>query len=559
MATIVTRSGKGSELTFAEMDANFTNLNTDKIELTNLSVTDSGGDGSLAYNNSTGVITYTGPSAAEVRAHITAGEGIDISSGEISGEDATDSNKGIASFSSSNFTVSSGAVSVKTDGINDTHIDFGTGTNQVSSADVPEQTNLYYTDARARASISASGSLSYNSSTGALTYTQGNTDTVAEGSSNLYYTAERVDDQVNTLMTAGSNISLTYDDTAGTLTVAATGTATTINNNADNRVITGSGTADTLNGESTLLYDGTSLSNTTAPTFTEASTPIQLNGTQPNAGGYNVYKSINTGTSRGGQGYRSQPSAPGSGHKVDTHTLFFDLDDDYGLRPGGSYQGDRNFYLQANHTADQLSIYMDGFSNNTIESFDGANGSYGRTPIELHGSTTTIKAGGTAALTATSSTLTAGVELDMDGDNIKLGGGDVDLEGGNLVSTGGSIAFSQKLNVDANGAGQIVMELNNSSATAAGLQIDVGTPTTANHSSGDALVVRRGKTGSFQEVFKVSSAGTDAAQGIVTINNIDALTNQDTGTPTTGAPSGSPTGYIEIVINGVQRFIPYYT
>ena len=32
MATIVTRSGKGSALTFAEGDANFTNLNTDKIE-----------------------------------------------------------------------------------------------------------------------------------------------------------------------------------------------------------------------------------------------------------------------------------------------------------------------------------------------------------------------------------------------------------------------------------------------------------------------------------------------------------------------------------------------
>ena len=37
-----------------------------------LSVTDSGGDGSLAYNDSTGVFTYTGPSAAEVRAHISA-------------------------------------------------------------------------------------------------------------------------------------------------------------------------------------------------------------------------------------------------------------------------------------------------------------------------------------------------------------------------------------------------------------------------------------------------------------------------------------------------------
>ena len=38
MATIVTRAGKGSALTHNEMDANFTNLNTDKIELTNLSV-----------------------------------------------------------------------------------------------------------------------------------------------------------------------------------------------------------------------------------------------------------------------------------------------------------------------------------------------------------------------------------------------------------------------------------------------------------------------------------------------------------------------------------------
>ena len=32
MATIVTRTGKGSALTFAEGDANFTNLNNDKLE-----------------------------------------------------------------------------------------------------------------------------------------------------------------------------------------------------------------------------------------------------------------------------------------------------------------------------------------------------------------------------------------------------------------------------------------------------------------------------------------------------------------------------------------------
>ena len=61
----------------------------------NISVTDSGGDGSLSYNNGTGVITYTGPSQAEanaridaaptnVRAHFSAGTGLTLSSGQYS-------------------------------------------------------------------------------------------------------------------------------------------------------------------------------------------------------------------------------------------------------------------------------------------------------------------------------------------------------------------------------------------------------------------------------------------------------------------------------------------
>ena len=73
---------------------NFTNTPTlptlgtdfvDSVEARELiSVTDAGGDGSLSYNNSTGVITYTGPSASEVRAHFSAGTGVTISSGQIS-------------------------------------------------------------------------------------------------------------------------------------------------------------------------------------------------------------------------------------------------------------------------------------------------------------------------------------------------------------------------------------------------------------------------------------------------------------------------------------------
>ena len=98
-------------------------VDTDADFRSKISVTDAGGDGSLSYNSSTGVITYTGPSASEVRAHFTAGEGIDIASGVISGEDATTVNKGIASFNTNDFTVTSGAVSIKTGGISTSQIE----------------------------------------------------------------------------------------------------------------------------------------------------------------------------------------------------------------------------------------------------------------------------------------------------------------------------------------------------------------------------------------------------------------------------------------------------
>ena len=60
MSTIVTRSGKGSPLTNNEIDANFNNLNTDKLETGSLSVTtNSAGTAGLAYTSN--VFTYTPP------------------------------------------------------------------------------------------------------------------------------------------------------------------------------------------------------------------------------------------------------------------------------------------------------------------------------------------------------------------------------------------------------------------------------------------------------------------------------------------------------------------
>jgi hypothetical protein len=49
-----------------------------------ISVLDTGGFGSLSYNNSTGVISYTGVSTAEIRNQFSAGTGISINSGVIS-------------------------------------------------------------------------------------------------------------------------------------------------------------------------------------------------------------------------------------------------------------------------------------------------------------------------------------------------------------------------------------------------------------------------------------------------------------------------------------------
>ena len=69
--------------TTANLSENTNLYYTDARARASNSVTDAGGDGSLAYNSTTGVITYTGPSAAEVRAHLTANKGLSVSNGEF--------------------------------------------------------------------------------------------------------------------------------------------------------------------------------------------------------------------------------------------------------------------------------------------------------------------------------------------------------------------------------------------------------------------------------------------------------------------------------------------
>ena len=105
-----------------------------------ISVTDSGGDGGLAYNNSTGVITYTGPSASEVRTHFSGGTGVSISSGEVSiGQAvATNSNVQFGNLTlSGNLTVNgtTSTVSSTNTTISDALIELGNGTSGSPSND----------------------------------------------------------------------------------------------------------------------------------------------------------------------------------------------------------------------------------------------------------------------------------------------------------------------------------------------------------------------------------------------------------------------------------------
>ena len=131
----ITTSISNDKVTISSDITQYTNANARAA----ISATDTGGDGSLSYNSATGVITYTGPSATEVRAHFTAGAGITINTGVVSISDGAIAN---AKLTNSSVTIGTtelelGASSTSLAGITELTVDnLNVNGNEISSTNL---------------------------------------------------------------------------------------------------------------------------------------------------------------------------------------------------------------------------------------------------------------------------------------------------------------------------------------------------------------------------------------------------------------------------------------
>ena len=207
-----------------------------------VSVTDSGGLGSLAYNNSTGVITYTGPANSDVTGLISvaSGSGLTYSGGEI-GTNAIPNSK----LANSSLTVGSTAIAL------------GATASTIAGLTSLTATTLYSGVADAANSISiASGNIVFEGSTAngyetTLTATDATADrtlTLPNETGTILTTASTITPTVNSLTIGSTSIAL--GATASTIAGLTSLTATTLYAGAD-------GAANAVSiGTSGLVFEG---------------------------------------------------------------------------------------------------------------------------------------------------------------------------------------------------------------------------------------------------------------------------------------------------------------
>ena len=175
-------------------------------------------------------------------------------------------------------------------------------------------TNLYFTQTRARDSISVGGDLSYDPATGVISYTDSatslasfDTDDLNEGSTNLYFTDARVESAVDNYLVGGTGLSyssgtIDLDDTAVTAgSYGAAGSVATFTVDAQGRLTAASDT--TIDITASQVSDFTSAAETAIDGhvsggvgLTYTSGTLDLDDTAVTAGSYGSSTQIPTFT-----------------------------------------------------------------------------------------------------------------------------------------------------------------------------------------------------------------------------------------------------------------------
>ena len=178
--------------------------------------------GDLAYNSTTGVISFTND-AGDISS-VVAGSG--LTGGATSGDATLNIGAG------SGITVNADTIEIDT-----TLVATLTGTQGLTNKTITSPvintgvsgSAILDSDTMSGASattLSSSESIkayvdSQVQSKDALSELSGDTDDVSEGTGNLYFTNERVDDRVSSLIVGGTGITASYNDSAGTLTLTS--------------------------------------------------------------------------------------------------------------------------------------------------------------------------------------------------------------------------------------------------------------------------------------------------------------------------------------------------